>query len=76
MTKIILIDSQNEIVIHSISIESKESARRTDQLWKDEEATRHHEVERLIVNGGMIRIMDRTDLIPVPVFSDRQVCHP
>lgn len=76
MTKIIRIDSQNEVIIHSISIESKESARRTDQLWRDEEFTRHHEVERLIVNGGIIRIMDRTDPIPVPVFSDRQVCHP
>ena len=76
MTKIILVDSQNEIIIHSISIESKESARRTDQLWKYEESTRHHEVERLIVNGGMIRIMDRTDPIPVPVFSDSQVCYP
>ena len=76
MTKIIRIDSQDEIIIHSVSIESKESARRTNELWKAEESTRHHEVERLIVNGGMIRIMDRTDPIPVPVFSDRQVCHP
>ena len=76
MTKVILIDSQNEVIIHSISIESKESARRTDQLWQDEESTRKHEVERLIVNGGIIRIMDRTDPIPVPVFSDRPVCHP
>ena len=76
MTKVILIDSHNEIIIHSIAIESKESARRTDQLWKDEEGTRHHEVERLIVNGGIVRIMDRTDPIPVPVFSDRQARNP
>lgn len=74
MTKIILIDSQDEIIIHSVSIESKESARRIDELWKAEESTRHHEIERLIVSSGMVRIMDRTDPIPVPVFSDRPKC--
>lgn len=69
MTKVIIIDPESEIIIHSISIESKQIAKRVDQFWKDQEESRGHELERLLVRGGTVEIMDRTAAVPVPVYA-------
>lgn len=76
MTSIIIIDPFDEKIIHNIPIESKNSARRADQFFREQEIARGHELERLIVSMRTVRIMDRDDQIPVPVFTARQECSP
>jgi hypothetical protein len=66
MTSIIIVDPHDEKIIHNITIESKESAKRVDQFFREQEIARGHELERLIVSFGTVRIMDRNDPIPVP----------
>jgi hypothetical protein len=71
MTCIIIIDPVDELIIHNIPIETKESARRCDNFQKALEAQRGHELERIIVSMHTVRIMERTDPVPVPLFSTR-----
>ncbi len=73
MTHIILIDPVDEIIVHNIPIESKDSAHRCDNFQKSLEAQRGHELERVIVSMHTVRIMERTDPVPVPLFSERLV---
>ena len=72
MTSIIIIDPLDEKIIHNIQIESKDSAKRCDKFFRDQEIARGHELERIIVSMKTVRIMDRNDPIPVPVFTTRQ----
>jgi hypothetical protein len=69
MTRIYIIDPVYELIVHGIFVESKESASRIDRLWKAEEAARGHELERVILSMKTVRIMERNDPIPVPVFQ-------
>ena len=72
MTTILIVDPIDEKIIHNISIESKESVKRITEFIKQQEIARGHELERLIVSMRTVRIMDRSDKILVPLFSDRQ----
>lgn len=74
MTRIVLIDPKNELVLHSISIETKGDAKRLEDYWHQEEQTRGYEVDRIIVSMGTSRIMDRNDPVPVPVYAAGQLC--
>jgi hypothetical protein len=71
MTRVILIDPESELIIHSIPIETRESACRCENLQKDLETARGHELERVIVSMHTVRIMDRNDPIPIPLMSTR-----
>jgi hypothetical protein len=74
MTSILIIDPRDEKIIHNIQVESKDSAKRIDQFFREQEIARGHELERVIVSMNTVRIMDRNDKIPVPVFTARQDC--
>lgn len=71
MTRVILIDPVDELIVHNIPIESKESAHRCEAFIKDLEAARGHELDRVIISMKTVRIMDRNDSIPVPPMSTR-----
>lgn len=74
MTRIILIDPKTELILHSISIETKGDSKRLDDYWHQEEFIRGYEVDRIIVSMGISRIMERTDPVPVPVNAAGQLC--
>lgn len=74
MTRIILLDSKNELILHSIAIETKGDAKRLEDYWHQEEQTRGYEVDRIIIAGGISRFMDRGDPIPVPVYAAGSLC--
>lgn len=74
MTCIVIIDPIDEKIIHNIPIESKDSAKRIDQFFREQEIARGHELERLIISGSTVRIMERDDKIPVPVYTARLEC--
>jgi hypothetical protein len=72
MTSIIIVDPHDEKIIHNIPVESKDSAKRIDKFFREQEIARGHELERVIVSMNTVRIMDREDPIPVPVITTRQ----
>jgi hypothetical protein len=65
--KVLLIDPVDECIVHNLSIETKKSVARIMEFWRAQEAARGHEIERVLVRGGTMEIMDRNDVIPVPV---------
>jgi len=65
--RIILIDPVDAIIIHNISVENKESAKRVNKYWHDLEETRGHEIERLLIRGATCELMARDDPVPVMV---------
>lgn len=67
MTRIVLIDPKNELILHSIAIETKGDGQRLDYYWHREERERGYEVDRILVSCGTVRIMDRDDPITVPL---------
>lgn len=64
--KILVIDTRKEIVLHSLSITCK-----ADAAWLktyiDQETQDRGELDRIIIAGGTVRIMEPGDPIPVPV---------
>jgi len=67
MTRIILIDPKNEIIIHSIAIETKQDGQHLDYYWHKEERERGHQIDRILVSCGTVRIMERDDPITIPL---------
>jgi hypothetical protein len=72
MTRIILIDPKNEIIIHSIAIESKGDGQRLDYYWHKEERERKYEIDRVLVSCGTVRLMARDDPICIPLHHAGQ----
>jgi hypothetical protein len=66
MTRVILVDPKNELILHSIAIETKGDAQRFVYYWKKEERERQYQIERILVSGGFCRIMDPDEPVPVP----------
>ena len=66
-SKIIIIDPVDRIIIHSVDIFDKDGARRAENYWREQEAARGRELERVIVSMAQVRIMGRNDPIPVPL---------
>ena len=64
--KIILIDVTDEIIVNTVNIESRADAQRLIYNWKQAQRIRQHEIERVIVYGGMVRILDPLEPVPVP----------
>jgi len=67
MTRILLIDPVKELTLHSIAIESKGDGQRLDYYWHKQERERGYHIDRILVSCGTVRIMEREDLIVVPV---------
>jgi len=61
-----LIDTKIEILLHSIPINNLGDAQRSVYYWKKQERERGYNVERMIVYGGMARMMDPEEAVPVP----------
>jgi len=66
MTKVLLIDPRMEIILHNIQIINKESVKRFNAYWKQEETTRGYPLERLLIREGFISVMEIKDEIPIP----------
>ena len=64
--KVILIDTVDEIIVNTVNIESRTDAQRLIYNWKKEQRARQHEIERVIVYGGLVRILDPDEPVPVP----------
>jgi hypothetical protein len=61
-----LIDTKIEILLHSIPINNLGDAQRSVYYWKKQERERGYCVDRLLVYGGMSRLMDPEEPIPIP----------
>jgi hypothetical protein len=68
LTHILLVDPKDELIVHNIPIHSKDSVRKVEKFWKEQEIARGHELERVLILGGRMEIMGREDKIPVPVW--------
>ena len=64
--RIILVDPKNELILHSIAIETKGDAQRFVYYWKKEERERQYQIERVLVYGGTCRIMDPDERVRSP----------
>lgn len=64
--KIVVIDPRAELVIRSMPIHDRRSVKQCAQAIKFDEIERG-ELERVLIAGGTVRIMDRGDPIPVPL---------
>lgn len=64
--KVIFIDTKNELILGSIPIEKRSDAQRALYIWKKEERDRQCDVDRVLVYGGMSRLMDPDEPFPVP----------
>ncbi len=67
MTTILIVDPVDEKIIHNIQVVSKDTVKRIDQFIREQEIARGHELERIIVSMHTVRIMERTDPVPVPI---------
>ncbi|RPI86486.1 MAG: hypothetical protein EHM40_23660 [Chloroflexi bacterium] len=67
MTKIIIIDPEKELIIHSLFIETKRDKTRCEDLITQAVTERGREMDRIIVSMGTVRIMEPNEPIPVPV---------
>lgn len=66
MTLIIFVDSEDEIIVHSLRIESKESKKRADNLYTEQCKARGHNLERILIRKGFASVMEIKDEIPIP----------
>lgn len=66
VTKIYLIDPRTETLIHGISIDYESSVKKIQEFIINKEAE-CGELERVIVSMGTVRIMNRSDPIPIPL---------
>jgi hypothetical protein len=67
MTKVLLIDPRNEIILHTIQIINKESVKRFNNYEAQEVASRGYPLERILIREGFITVMEPRDEIPIPV---------
>ena len=66
MTKIYLIDPRTEILVHGIPVEHDSNPDKIKEFIRGKEQE-YGDLERVIVSMGTIRIMERTDPIPIPI---------
>jgi hypothetical protein len=66
LTKVIIVDLKDEIVLHSVQIINKESVKRACAYIAQEEKYRGHHLERILIREGFVSIMDEQDEIPIP----------
>lgn len=64
--KIVTIDPRKELIIRSLTIDTKADAARLADLTRKDEEDRG-QLDRIIIAGGTVRIMDPADPIPVPM---------
>jgi hypothetical protein len=68
MVKVVVIDPKDELILHNMPIESKDSVRRLNTFCRAEEEDRGRDLVRLLICEGTVRVMDRCMEIPVPVY--------
>lgn len=73
MTHILLISPSREIVVHNIPILDNTDIRKVKSFIKNKEED-YGELERIIISMGTVRIMDRSDDIPVPLKWGGAAC--
>lgn len=64
--KILTIDPRREMIVRSIPIVTKDDARRFEDHFKADREERG-DLDRVIIAGGTVRIMDPADPVPVPM---------
>lgn len=66
MTRVLLISPSAELVIHNIPIHDNTDVRKVRAFIQDKEKD-YGELERILISCGTVRIMDKTDEIPIPL---------
>ncbi len=66
MTRILLVSPSREIVVHDIPIFDNSDVKKVQSFIKSKEDD-YGELERIIISMGTVRIMERTDEVPVPL---------
>ena len=66
MTRILLIAPKLEKLVHDIPVYDNDSVRKIESFIKNKE-DEYGELERIIINMGTVRIMERGDKIPIPL---------
>jgi hypothetical protein len=64
MTRILLVSPSREIVVHDIPIFDNSDVKKVQSFIKSKEDD-YGELERIIISMGTVRIMERTDEVPV-----------
>ena len=67
MTRILLIAPKHEKLVHDIPVHDNDSVRKIESFIKNKEEE-YGELERIIINMGTVRIMERGDKIPIPLL--------
>jgi hypothetical protein len=70
MTRILIISPARELVIHDIPIFDNSDVKKVQAFIKSKEDD-YGELERIIISMGTVRIMERTDAIPIPLIVTR-----
>lgn len=73
MTHILLISPKLEIVVHNIPIFDNNDVRKVQTFIKNKEE-QYGELERIIISMGTVRIMEKADVIPVPLQWGGAAC--
>jgi len=67
MTRIVLIAPRQGLVVHSgMDVFTNESVKKIEAFCEQKQAE-YGEIERIILAGGTVRIMEPNDPIPVPM---------
>lgn len=69
MTRILLISPSRELLIKDISVFDNDDVKKIKDFMGNMKSE-YSDLERIIINRGTIRIMERGEEIPVPSVSD------
>lgn len=73
MTHILLVSPKLEIVVHNIPVFDNTDVKKIKSFIKNKEE-QYGELERIIISMGTVRIMEKTDVIPVPLQWGGAAC--
>lgn len=65
---VVVIDPKNEIILHNMPIEDKDSVKRINAYILAETQDRGGDLVRLLICEGTVRVMTDLMEIPVPVY--------
>lgn len=66
MTHILIIDPRREMIVHNIPVYENSDARHINSFFECKKAE-YGDLERILLAGGTVRIMEPGDPVPVPL---------
>lgn len=75
MTRVILIAPRQELILNWFDVYDNASVKKI-QAFIENKQPEYGEIERVLINMGMIRVMDTRDGIPVPLRPGKDLAIP